>query len=68
MGDDGKYKEYCRQMKEKRNLTLSIPESAVSFQSESSLCSVLVKRWRSWPVARYLWPVPLSAYLKIALW
>ena len=37
MGDDGKYKEYCRQMKEKRNLTLSVPESAVSFQSESSL-------------------------------
>lgn len=35
MSDNGKYKEYCRQMYEKRNLALYVPEVFVSFQSES---------------------------------
>ena len=37
MADNDMYKEYCQLMKEKRNLTFSVPENAVSFQSEGSL-------------------------------
>ena len=37
MGENGKYKEYCRDLKDKLNLTFSAPESAISFKTDSAM-------------------------------
>ena len=37
MADNGKYKEYCCELKNKLNVTLSIPDSAISFKTDSSM-------------------------------
>ena len=37
MADNGKYKEYYCELKNKLTVTLSVPESAISFKTDSSM-------------------------------